>query len=404
LDIKDGQPIPVDQLIDPEVTLHPTIFKWREALTVDKGLLDSLKTGQLQPVIFRMKKDKHELLIGSRRYFHQKLLGTSFKNIPKEVKHNISDRDALMMAASENIFRQDFTPFEEARVISDLAAAKIQPKVIAEKFKVSQSYIYSRLALMKLPNGIIKRFEAKGIPMSFAPSVMKLEGEAQMSLVEKIEQGMESRYNGISTVKEAEEYIFKLEKQIKEKEELLRKYGTCPKCDSKDITNRYGDDLQLYCRDCSHTWNAETREPWEYYELKQAAAKQGIEIVETAGKLELTPRDVSELMKKEERLEEARREEKPEGDKDQVEENFRSKISLEDIIIPLLIENIQKVVVKGSSIDIEFIEDTKLHFKGLKKNYKSGELARIETQHSWSGDIQETAKMIHEHIKKVSGE
>ena len=207
---KGGQKIDTGKLIDPEVVLHPEIFKWRDALTVDPGLLNSLRDGQIQPIVFRLKDDKHELLVGSRRYFHQKLLGTPWDDILKDVRENVSERDALLMAASENFFRKDFSPWEEARVIESLVKkGRMKPKELAKRLSVSVSYIQSRRALMQLPEEVRRCFEAKGIPIGYAVPVKKLKGmeEAQITLLEKVESGMENNYSGISTIEEADNFV-----------------------------------------------------------------------------------------------------------------------------------------------------------------------------------------------------
>ena len=304
---EEGQKINIKKYKDTEVSLHPEIFKWRDALTVDLGLMRSLEDGQIQPIVFRLLKDgKHELLVGSRRYFHQKLRGVAWEDILKDVREKVSEKQALLMAASENIFRVDFNPWEEARAINSLLTkGKISVKALAKKLGKSQSYISSRRALLQLPKKIRERFEKKDIPIGYASSMMKLKGmeEAQAALLESILGGMENRYSGVRTIEAAGDFVTRIKQQIKDQEELLAKYGACPKCESKNISEGYGDN-QLRCQedDCGYAWHGETKEPWAYYELKQNAQELGIELIEEEpGKLRLTPKDVADLIKKKER-------------------------------------------------------------------------------------------------------
>ena len=401
--LKNGQPIDIKALIDPEVVLHPAISSWREGLTVDLGLLNSLKAGQIQPIIFHRKDGKHELIAGARRYFHQKLLGTPWKDIPKDVRKKVTNRYALRMAAAENIFRKDFTPFEEARVIRSLIVeGGMKIKAVATDLSRSESYVRSRLSLLKLPEKVQKAFEKTGIPMSYATVALKLESEiAQMELVEQVEKGViNDQWGGIKTLEKAEEFVNLIKKQKEETEAFRKKWGVCPKCGSVNIGEGWSGnekEHEIRCNECNHRWNGETKEPWTIYELKQRAREEGIEVIETEGKIELTPKDVAELMKQDEETRITEREREELESEPEIPENFRSKIPLEEIIIPLLKDNIQKVIVSGSDIDIELIEDTELRFKGLKKNYKAGEKARIETQ-GWN--TQEMVKKVLNHIEK----
>ena len=399
--IEDGQKIDTVKLMDPEVVLHPEIFKWRDALTVDLGLLNSLRDGQIQPIVFRLLKDgKHELLVGSRRYFHQKLLGTSWDNILKDVREKVSERDALLMAASENIFRKDFSPWEEARAIESLVnKGRVKPKDLAKRLGVSVSYIQSRRALMQLPENVRRRFEAKDIPIGYAVPVKRLTGmeEAQMTLLEKVESGMRSQYSGISTIEEADGFVNEILKKVKDREELIAKYGVCPKCEGKNIVQSWRDDDALNCEDCGHSWHRETKEPWAYYEMKQQAEEMGFKVEEGPETVKFTPKEVAQMMEKKAEEEQ----EKEEDATEKIPEKFRSNIPLEDIVTPLLVENIQKVEVRGPSIEIQLIEDSELNFKGLKKDYKSGEKARIEVITAWTTNSQDSATRIHAHIRKI---
>jgi len=400
--LKNGQPIDIEALIDPQVTLHPEIAKWRDVLTVDLKLLHSLRDiGQIQDSIFRPKEEQFELIAGARRYFHQKLLGKTWEEVPKKIRE-LDDKEALLIAAAENFFRKDFNKWEEARVIYTLlTVGKIPVKEVAQQLGVKESYIKNRRHLMTLPKKILDRFEKKDIPIGYARVVMRLSKypEGQKELLEQIEAGIRNQYSGIRTIERADEFVTNILEKIKKQNELLKKYGPCPKCGGKNISESrwHGDEDKLSCGDCGHGWHRKTKEPWEYYELKQKARDMGFDVEEGPEKVKLTPKDVADMIGQE--AEEQREEEEEE---DKVPEKFRSSVSLETIIAPLIEDNIQKMVVRGSKIEIELIEDPELYFKGLKKNYKTGELARIETQSDWHTSTQEVAKKVHELIKRVS--
>lgn len=410
--LKQGQKIDT-KIIDDNVELHPEISKWRDAYTVDLQLLNSLKTtGQIQNSLFRPINSgkKYQLISGTRRYLHQKLLGTEWEDIPKTIKQ-LSDREAYEIAASENFFRQDLNKWEEVRVIYDLLTrAKIPVKELSERLGVSEDSIKHRRTLMKLSSDVRKKLEKMDAPIGYAEPLMKLSKypEAQMELVEKIEEGLESRWEGVDTIEEAEDFVIKVLKRIEELEEMLKKYGPCPVCNSKKIEqSSYRDEDKLLCRECDHSWHKETKEPWEYYRLKQEAEELGLEItLEAPGEMKVTPKQAAEILKQEiEEKKQAENIEEEDKKEDKLAEKFRSWKPLETILAPVIEDNIQKITFRGEEITIELIENPELYFKGLKKIYKSGEQARIEVHsggYSMDFNTQKSAVKVHDLMNRVN--
>jgi len=306
------------------------------------------------------------------------------------------------MAASENIFRKDFTPWEEARAINSLLTkGKFSVKDLAKKLRKSQSYISSRRALLQLPKKVRERFEAKDIAIGYATVLRKLKGmdEAQAELLQEVIDGKSRGYSGVRTIEAADEFVTRIKREIKDKEELLAKYGACPKCGSKNIERGYRDN-QLHCEeeDCHHRWHGETKEPWAYYELKQDAQEMGFEIVEEEpGKLKLTPKEVAELIQRKERREQEERE----AAEEELPKNFRSKATLLMLLEPMIVgDNIQKLEVRDEKIEIQLIEGMDLYFNGLRKDYADKvNKARIETA-GWSTD--ESKKNNHAYVNKIT--
>ena len=398
---KPGHKLNIKKLKDPEVVLHPTISKWRDAYVFDPLLYNSLGEGQVQPIVFRKLGDKFELLAGSRRYFHQKLRKVSFDDLYKDVRENVSDRDALLLAASENIFREDFTPWEEARVINDLLmVGKMKVKEVAEHLGKSEAYVTNRRALLSLPEKVQARFEKKNIPIGYAVPVRRLSKfpEARTELINKLVEGMSGGYSSISTIEKADQWSTNFIDAINEKEALLKAYGPCPKCESKDIElSRHGDENRLSCGACGHRWHKDTKEPWKLYELKQQAQAMGFD-VDVDEKMTLTPKDVVDIAERRDRIQREAEEEEAKV----WAEKFRSPILIEEIIMPLLPGNTQKVTVQGNNIEIELIEDSGLYFKGLKKDYQAGEKGRIEITYGYGSQTQETAEKVHTIIKDLT--
>lgn len=393
----------LNKLKDSNVVLHPEISTWRSPEKPDLQLLRSLNRGQIQAIVFRdLGKKGIQLLAGSRRYFHLKLLGRSLDEIKKEIREKVSKKEALIIALSENFYRKDMTPMEEARAINSMLKTKISVKTIAETFDKSEGWVRTRRTLFELPEKVRNAFDTKNLDFGYSIPLRKLKGleEAQLALIEEIIKAKDPHhYGGIDTIEGAENFVTRVLKQVKDHEALLAKYGPCPGCGSKHIREGYGEEC-LVCGECNHSWHGMTKEPWEYYELKQKAQEMGFEIEEGPDKLKLTPQEVAKIMEKK-IAEEKKATEEP--GEETLDANFRSKATLLMLLEPMINgDNIQKLEVRGEKIEIQLIEasDPELYFNGLRKDYVDGvNKARIETS-GWGGD--DSVKNNHDYINKIS--
>ncbi len=394
------------KLKDKHVMLHPEISKWRSKEKPDIQMMRSLNNnGQIGAVIFRkLKKGDTQLLAGARRYAHMKLLGWTWDEILKDIRENVSDREALILALEENILRKDMTLMEEARAVNSLLKSQMKIKEIAKLMGKTPSWVSSRKNLFELPEKVRKRFEANSLEYGYSVPVKKLSHlpEAQKELLDKIVEGKKSSYGGIRKVSDAEDIVTRVLKQVKDLEELLLKYGPCPICKGKDIVKRgwRGEEEHLVCQSegCGHEWNGVTKEPWEFYELKQNAEKMGITLVEEApGEMRVTPQGAADIVKREERRLETERK----AEEGELPEKFRCKVRLLALLEPLIAgDNIQKLEIRGDKIEIQLIEATPdLYFNGLRKDYKAGEKARIECS-GWGAG--ESLQRNHDHVNTIT--
>lgn len=392
----------LEKLKDKHVILHPEISKWRDTEKPDLPLMKSLIRGQIQPIIFRKLEKGTQLLAGARRYAHMKLLGCTWEEISKDIRENVSDRDALILALEENLHRKNLTVMEEARAVNSLLRNKMSIKNVATLMNRTPSWVSSRKNLFELPEEVRNVFEEHDLEYGYSVPLRKLGGllEAQMALLDNIVEAKQPHsYGGIRTVEGAEEFVTRILKQIKDTEELLLKYGACPVCGSKDIIAGYREG-QLRCRSdgCGHEWHGETKEAWAYYELKQKAEEMGIEVIEESpGAMKVTPKAAADMIVREEK----RQQEKAKAEGEKLPEKFRCKPTLLMLLEPMITgDNIQKLVVRDESIEIQLIEGKDLYFNGLRKDYKDGiNKARIETA-GWGG--QDSVKNNHDYVNKLS--
>ncbi|RKX44263.1 MAG: hypothetical protein DRP27_06890, partial [Thermotogae bacterium] len=256
-----------------ELVIHPEISKWRREKLVNEALFKDIREkGQLQNLIARRLPDGSvELLAGYRRYLALKALGKKAEDMDIKILENVSDKDALLIALSENTKRKDMSPVEEGRAFRSMKKLKMTVEEIALRRGVSESYVRNRLELLELPRKIQELMENGEIPMSYAKPIIRLEsiGErAQLELVQEIKRGQEDYYGGIRSVEEANDVVEKTLAQVRQMKELAAKYGPCPQCGSTQIGQDW-EKNKVKCHRCKHAWHKETKDPWEFHELKQ---------------------------------------------------------------------------------------------------------------------------------------
>ena len=380
-----------------ELVLHPEISRWRKEQLVNQELFEDLREkGQLQNLVARRLPDgKVQLLAGYRRYLALKALGKKPWNMDIKILENVSDKEALLIAASENKKRINMSPVEEGRMFRSMRKLRMPIDEIAMRHKVSEVYVRNRLELLELPKEIQDMMENREIPMSYAKPISKLEKvgkDAQLHLAKEIKEGQDKYYGGIRSVEEAEEHVEKTLAKVKFVEELVAKYGPCPSCGSTNIEQDWTDE-KLICKRCGHRYHRETKEPWEYFELKQKAKKLGLELDIGEGKAKLKPGDVQKIMEELKQSEEA---EKP------IKKTLRSTHTVSELLAPFIKpKNLHLIRVEGDRVEIKLIQDSRMHFTARRHNYKTGEKSQIRPRGAWNEDYRETYKRLDDFLKSL---
>ncbi len=142
--------------------------------------------GFIQPIVVRRaNQDTYEIVAGGRRYLAAKALGIN--EIPVIIKE-LNDRDALILAITENLQRQDLNPIEEAEAFKRLIEEfNFSYEEIAKFLGKDKTTIINTLRLLNL-SGEIKEALGKGlITRTQARTLLAIEDtRAQRQLFEEI--------------------------------------------------------------------------------------------------------------------------------------------------------------------------------------------------------------------------
>jgi hypothetical protein len=155
---------------------------------------DLLKHGWIHAGVVRSLGDgTYDLIVGARRllaalYNYAKHGETiaSCKGQFKVVEKN--DDDAHMMALSENIFRLNMNPMEQARMFATLKAGGKSAKDIEKVSGVDHQTVRNRLGLLKLSEKEQKQVEDGTLPMVKALKMLAAKKDGQQPVVAPVNQ------------------------------------------------------------------------------------------------------------------------------------------------------------------------------------------------------------------------
>ncbi len=130
--------------------------------------------GTLYPVIVQAKPGGgYELFIGGRRLRAATQL--QLEKIPAFVVSGVDDREKLLSALTENLHREDLTPFEEAwaflKLINDF---KMSMQDIAKEIDREEPYVRKRLQMLSLPEQVQELLAKRRLSMSHIDALIGL--------------------------------------------------------------------------------------------------------------------------------------------------------------------------------------------------------------------------------------
>jgi len=173
--------IPVS-LIDPNPFQPRTHFAPEEL----NELAESVRAkGIIQPVLLRRFGDRYQLVAGERRWRAAQIAGLDA--IPAMVR-DLDDREAIELALTENLLRDDLGPIETARAYRSLQERfGISQEEIARRLGLNRVTVTNTLRLLKLDAGIQEMIERGDLTAGHARAILALPGaEEQLQLARRI--------------------------------------------------------------------------------------------------------------------------------------------------------------------------------------------------------------------------
>lgn len=182
-----------------------------------KEMAASIKEkGVLQSIVVRPKKGKpnrFEVVIGMRR-FKSALLANK-KEIPCVIEE-VDDKEALELALTENIQREDLTPFEEGLgIVKLMKEYGYSIEKVCQKFGKSNDFVRTRIKLLSLPEEIQKYVVRGELGMEHAAALVGIDPAKQKKLAGEIIAGFLSR-------DQAKELVLQETKKTKPEAKRLR--------------------------------------------------------------------------------------------------------------------------------------------------------------------------------------
>ena len=124
------------------------------------------EVGLIQAVLIRPVGDRYEMIAGHRRLLAHKLL--SVDRI-RSVIRVMTDQEAALVRATENLAREDLTPLEEAVQYKELLDKHgMSFEEIARKFGYSPGTVKRRMDILKMPDPLQILVHRKMISISVA--------------------------------------------------------------------------------------------------------------------------------------------------------------------------------------------------------------------------------------------
>ena len=143
------------------------------------GLAKSIaEIGLLQPILLRPDGARYEVVAGDCRFLaHQQNEARTIRAIVRPM----TDKEAAMIRATENLGRADLTPIEEAKQYSDLINIHgFKVDQVARQVGKSTTLVLRRMDLLRMPPQLQQALHAKIIGISVAEELWAIRDEVKL--------------------------------------------------------------------------------------------------------------------------------------------------------------------------------------------------------------------------------
>lgn len=138
--------VPIDSLT-PNPKQHRQVFD-EEAL---KQLAQSIQEhGLIQPIVVEIRggKERDLIIAGERRWRACKMLGWNV--IPAVAHYGLDNEQRAVLAAVENLQRENINTVEEAKIVQELVASGLSVTAISRKLGRSMNWVETRVKVFEL--------------------------------------------------------------------------------------------------------------------------------------------------------------------------------------------------------------------------------------------------------------
>lgn len=149
-----------------------------DRMEIDKDKIEELarsieEIGLLQPILLREREGKYELVAGHRRLLACAKLELE---VIDAVVTGMTDAEAAVIRATENLARENLTPIEEANIFANLVTKhKMKVEEVAKKFGYNAGTVLRRMDLNKMPPQIREAVHKKRISVSVAEELWPID-------------------------------------------------------------------------------------------------------------------------------------------------------------------------------------------------------------------------------------
>ena len=183
----------------PVSSIDPNPFQPRRGFPEEtlKELADSIRSnGMVQPVLVRRVgavEGRFQLIAGERRWRAARQAG--LEALPAIVRE-LTDRETLELALTENLLREDLNPLEVAHAYQALQQTfNLNHEAIASRLGLTRSTVTNTLRLLRLPAEVQEMLSNGVISAGHARALAGLDDQKTVTLIAKqiVEKGLSVR-------------------------------------------------------------------------------------------------------------------------------------------------------------------------------------------------------------------